>query len=333
MQNMNTPLNNDVHKISVVIPVYRAPKQLEQLVGDLNVLGSVRETPAGLPFRVVEIILVWDGESRVDEDSMRSYASQSELARCVFMARNFGQHAATMAGIQESTGEWVATLDEDGQFLAESIGFLLDRAMESQSELVYGQPLGKSPHRAPRRLASKLARLTFRILTGRRDFAEFSSFRLITGELARNAYVFGSAQAYLDVSLSWFTTRTATVNVAFGSAPVKSSYTLKRLLSHFLRLIVVSGTRPMRIIAVLGTLSSLVGVAMAALLVYRRLVLGFPTGFASVLSVLLVLVGLILVALAVISEYLAVCVRYVVGRPHFVVVPDPNGGPLRRINQ
>jgi len=274
---MNTTPLDEVHKISVVIPVYRAPEQLGLLVRDLDALGSVRSTPAGLPFRVVEVILVWDGENRTSEDSMRSHANQSELARCVFMARNFGQHAATMAGIQESTGEWVVTLDEDGQFLAESIGSLLDRAMETQSELVYGQPLGKSPHRAPRRLASKLARLTFRVLTGRRDFAEFSSFRLITGELARNACVFGSAQAYLDVSLSWFTTRTATAHVSYGDSHVKSSYTVRSLLSHFLRLIVVSGTRPMRIIAVLGSLSSLVGIGLAVLLVYRRLVLGFPT--------------------------------------------------------
>lgn len=327
---MNSAPIDEVHKVSIVIPVYRAPEQLGPLVRDLDALGSVRRTLAGFPFRVVEIILVWDGESRAGEDSMRACANQSALARCVFLARNFGQHAATMAGIQESSGEWVVTLDEDGQFLAESIGLLLDRAMETQSELVYGQPLGKSPHRAPRRFASKLARLTFRILTGRRDFAEFSSLRLITGELARNACVFGGAQAYLDVSLSWFTARTATAQVAFGSEPVKSSYTLRRLLSHFLRLVVVSGTRPMRIIAVLGSFSSLVGMAMAVLLVYRRVVLGFPTGFASVLSVLLVLVGLILVALAVISEYLAVCVRYVIGRPHFIVVSDPNGGPLRR---
>ncbi|NDC47295.1 MAG: hypothetical protein EBZ68_06980 [Actinobacteria bacterium] len=90
------------------------------------------------------------------------------------------------------------------------------------------------------------------------------------------------------------------------------------------------GTRPMRLFAVLGSIASLGGFLLSAALVYRRLVLGFPTGFASTLALLLVLTGLLLLGLAVLSEYVGLIVRSAIGRPLYVPVNDPTQSALTR---
>ena len=88
------------------------------------------------------------------------------------------------------------------------------------------------------------------------------------------------------------------------------------------------GTRPMRIFAVLGGVASIAGFVLSGTLVYRRLVLGFPTGFASTLALLLVLTGLLLLGLAVLSEYVGLIVRSAIGRPLYVPVSNPNHSAL-----
>jgi len=97
-----------------------------------------------------------------------------------------------------------------------------------------------------------------------------------------------------------------------------------------MRLFLTMGTRPMRIFAFLGGLASLSGFVLSAMLLYRRVVLGFPTGFASSLALLLVLTGLVLLGLAVLSEYVGLIVRSAIGQPLYVAVSDPTQSALYR---
>lgn len=318
------------HQISAVIPVYRVAEQLVGLLDELDELSAPRFTPKRRPYVVSETVVVFDGESVESAQALRSLLEGRKRVRAVWLSRNFGQHPATLAGMSASSGEWIVTLDEDGQFPASEIASLLDHALDAKSPVVYGQPSTSSPHPLWRRAGSWFARSLFRLLVGRKDWARFSSFRLILGEVGRGVSAYCTNETYLDVALTWVSPRSSSIEVRYEVEPSASGYRLSGLLGHLVRMLLSMGTRPMRIFAAIGAGAAFMGFLLSLLLVYRRLVMGFPVGFASTLSVLLLLSGVILLSLAVLSEYVGLIVKSATGRPLYVAVADPTKSALFR---
>ena len=137
-----------VHEVSVVVPVYQGEATLKPLVDEIVPLLQITKTPAGNLFRVIEILLVNDNGPDNSAGAIRQLATSQPAVRPVWLSRNFGQHAATLAGIASSGGAWVVTMDEDGQHAPADIGLLIDTAIAANSPLVYGQHEGDAPHTA-----------------------------------------------------------------------------------------------------------------------------------------------------------------------------------------
>ncbi len=176
-----TPLS-----VSVVIPVYRGEDTLPALIDELAALHDTQQTPQGRPYRVSEVLLVWDrGPGRSDE-VLRQLHDKHDWVRPIWLSRNFGQHAATLAGMTSSGGEWIVTMDEDGQQDPAFIGAMLDTAYATDAQLVYGQPTNPPPHGALRNAGSKLAKGIFVRFLADQKFEEFNSYRLVLGEVGRS---------------------------------------------------------------------------------------------------------------------------------------------------
>ena len=117
------------HRISVVIPVYQGEQTLAALVKEIALLAVPTLTAEGHEFQVVELLLVNDhGPDRSDE-VIRELAAAYDFVRPVWLSRNFGQHPATLAGMASSSGDWIVTMDEDGQHDPAEIGDFLDVAL------------------------------------------------------------------------------------------------------------------------------------------------------------------------------------------------------------
>ena len=157
------------HSISVVIPVYSGGNTLPQLLAEIEPLTKPQRTSSGFSFVVSEVLLVWDGGSRHSADSLREIDAQYTWARPIWLSRNYGQHAATLAGMSSTASEWVVTLDEDGQHDPAFIGQLLDCALTQSVQLVYASPSNGRPHGVFRNLSSAGARWMFNRLIGESD--------------------------------------------------------------------------------------------------------------------------------------------------------------------
>ena len=147
-----------VDSISVVIPVYSGAVTLPDLLKELEQLRSTQQTPRGREFRVDEVLLVWDRGIRGSEEVVRELATRDDWVRPVWLSRNFGQHPATLAGMTSSGGDWIVTMDEDGQHDPTYIGEFLDIAYRDRTQLVYASPTNRPPHGAFRNAASWLTK-------------------------------------------------------------------------------------------------------------------------------------------------------------------------------
>lgn len=315
-----------VDSVSVVIPVYNGAVTLPGLVKEIEQLRSIQETPGGHKFCVEEVLLVWDRGVRGSEEVVRELGAREEWVRPVWLSRNFGQHPATLAGMTSSGGDWVVTMDEDGQHDPAFISDLLDTAYRDRAQLVYASPTNRPPHGVLRNAASWLTKWLFvHILVSSDGLGAFNSYRLILGEAARSVAAYAGAGVFLDVALSWVVTNPSTCPVAMRSeGRPASAYTFRRLFSHFWRLVISSGTRPLRFVSVMGFLLALFGFCVAIDSALQRVMGNVDVqGWTSVFVAVLAVGGAILIALGIIAEYIAASASMAMGKPVYVIVRDP----------
>jgi len=274
-----------VESVSIVVPVYQGERTLEPLLAEIHPLVQPNETPHGRRFRVTEVILVHDGAIDNSRAVMDGLASRYPFVMLVWLSRNYGQHPATLAGMAASSGDWVATLDEDGQQDPADIAKLLDRAVEDDAPLVYAKPTTGLPHARWRNAASRLAKLLSVALVGSQWMADVNSFRLVRGEVARSLAAYCGNGVFLDVALSWVVGKSASCPVALRREHGRpSGYTLGKLAAHFGRLMLTAGTRPLRVISVLGSLSIVLGVIISLYVIWAKITHQIPVqGYTSLL--------------------------------------------------
>lgn len=322
---MPPPEDSHVANVSVVIPVYSGEATLPGLVEEIAVLHEVTLTPAGRAFRVSEVVLVWDRGRGGSDVCIRELARTHDWVRPVWLSRNFGQHPATLAGMASSGGEWIVTMDEDGQHDPGYIGAMLDRAYDETAQLVYASPTNAPPHGALRNLGSGFAKWIFKILVGDSGLESFNSYRLILGEVGRSASAYTGSGVYLDVALAWVVS-----DVAVCPMPMRtegrpaSNYSLRKLVSHFGRLVLSSGTRPLALVSLIGLLFLGLGLVYSIWVLANRFLGDYaPQGWTSTFVSILVVGGLTLFSLGVIAQYIRAATNMSLGKPLYVVVRDP----------
>ncbi|WP_308290224.1 glycosyltransferase [Mumia sp. zg.B53] len=320
------------HDLSVVIPVYQGEDHLGPLIDELAPYTEPFTTPGGATAKIGEVLLVDDNGPDDSPSVMRVLAAEHSWVRVVWLSRNFGQHAATLAGMSSTGGDWIVTMDEDGQQDPADIGGMLDTALREQATVVYGQPINQAPHGALRNSASRAAKWLIAKVGGTPEVTKYNSFRLVLGEVGRSVAAYAGAGIYLDVALGWVARPAVTSPVTLRDEGDRvSGYRFRSLLSHFWRMTVTSGTRALRLVSVLGALLAALGVTVAIVLVIAKLAgSDVQAGWTSLITVMLLTSGAILFALGVLAEYIGAAVNMAMGRPAYLVVSDPADGPLGR---
>lgn len=321
--------HDEPHRISVVIPVYQGEATLPGVVESLAAWREPFVTPAGSTACVSEVLLVHDCGPDRSDDIIRQLAATHDWVRPVWLSRNFGQHAATLAGMASSGGDWVATMDEDGQHDPADLGGMLDAALAERADVVYAAPLNPPPHGLLRNVASRAAKRSIRVFSGHPGAERFHSYRLVLGDVARSVAAYSGAGVYLDIALSWVTRRATSAPVTLRPEARPSGYRWRTLMSHYWRMVVTGGTRMLRMVSFLGVFFAFLGFLLAAFIVVARLSGEITvSGWASTMVVLLIVSGTLLFALGVIAEYLGVAVNMAMGKPLYLIVQDRAEGPL-----
>lgn len=319
------------HRISVVVPVYKGERTLPAVIAELAPYFESSISPDGNNYAVSEVLLVFDHGPDDSARVIRALIEEYDNVRGVWLSRNFGQHPATLAGMASAGGDWVVTMDEDGQHDPSAIADMLDTAMRNQSTVVYAEPSNRAPHGALRNLTSKGAKKVVSTLLSNPAAPSYQSFRLVAGEVARSVAAYAGNAVYLDVALGWIASNVSTCPVALrDEGDRQSGYRLRTLLSHFWRMVISSGTRGLRMVSFIGAIFALLGLGMAVYLLIAALTghIAGQQGWTSTMIVLLIGTGAVLFSLGVIAEYVGVSVNMAMGKPAYLIVGDPAVGPL-----
>lgn len=301
--------------ISVVIPVFNEEDNLAALIGRLQpVLRSL-----GRPY---EIVMIDDGSGDGSLAILKDLVRENPELRVVELTRNYGQHAAIMAGFSIVRGDIVVTLDADLQNPPEEIPRLVAE-MENGGYDVVGTIRRRRRDSAFRLGASRLINIVARRITGvhMTDWGcMLRAYRRPVVERMRECHEHAT---FIPALATVFAKRLTEIEVAHEERHGgKSNYPLRKLINLQFDLVASFSDFPMKMLMYGGILMSVLGVCFGVFLAVARLVYGAlwaAQGVFTLFAVLFIFVGLQFFALGVIGEYIGRIYREVRRRPEYVI--------------
>lgn len=300
------------YRYSIVIPVYNS----EQIVAT-TVDEVVRVfTEHGLEH---EVILVNDGSP---DDSWSVIADKARTTPNVValdLLHNYGQHYANLAGLRESTGDYVITMDDDLQNPPDQALLLIDEALTGK-DVVFGEFETKQAA-GYRRLGSKMISKINQRIFGQPPDLPVSNFRILRRDVvnricaARTAYPYMTGQALL------YSRHRSHVKVRHEPRRVGSSnYSTLRILRLVLTILFSYSSFPLRLMAVVGFAVS----AISFLLGGFYLLMGVfgvthVQGWTTLVVLLALFNGFTIAMLSMLGEYVVRTLQAVSSDQHYHV--------------
>ena len=309
--------------VSIVIPVYNEEQSLPELL---------RRTEAACAQlnQTYEIILVDDG-SRDESAQILEDAAKREGSHVVaiILNRNYGQHAAIMAGFEYCKGDVVITLDADLQNPPEEIPRLVAQAALGYD--VVGTVRSNRQDSAWRRWPSRLINLAVQRSTGVAMSDYGCMLRAYRRTVVDAMLACRERSTFIPILANSFARHTTEVVVEHAEREHgDSKYSPMRLINLMFDLVTCMTTTPLRLLSIIGFSMALLGGVFAIMLIVLRLIFGATwagDGTFVLFAVLFVFTGGQFIGMGLLGEYLGRMYSDVRARPRFFIEKIVRAGP------
>jgi undecaprenyl-phosphate 4-deoxy-4-formamido-L-arabinose transferase len=307
---MSAPLS-----LSVVVPVLNEEANLDELI------RRCMET-CGRMARAFEILLVDDGSTDGSREKIAQASAQnSGKVVGVFLNRNYGQHAAIMAGFSQAKGDIVVTMDADLQNPPEEIPKLTEK-IEAGFDVVGSV---RVPRRDPlfRRAASWLINRAVQKTTGVLMHDYGCMLRAYRRHIVEAMLQCHEHSTFIPVLANTFAKEATEVEVSHQArSKGVSKYGIWKLIKLQFDLLTSMTTFPLRLLSALGGIMSAMGLGFGLFLLLMRLAYGSKwaaEGVFTLFAVLFIFVGAQFIAMGLLGEYIGRIYHDVRGRPRYFV--------------
>jgi len=302
----------DAPYLSVVIPVFNEQENIRALH---QALSSVLEALG----KTYEIIYIDDGSTDQSLALLRGAQANDARVTVIEFSRNFGQHAAIFAGFDEARGEVVVTLDADLQNPPEAIPLLV-RTIEKGYDVVGGWREERQDSWF-RRGASKIVNRLIAWSTGVRLRDYGCMLRAYRRNIVQQMAKCSEISSFIPALANSFAKRVTEIQVPHRErAEGRSKYSLRKLIRLNFDLMTGFSLLPIQAISACGLIVALAGIGFGFFLMVRRLVVGPEAeGLFTLFAILFAFIGIQILALGIIGEYVGRIYNEVRKRPRFVV--------------
>ena len=302
-------------KISFCIPCYKSEQTLAKVVDEIR--SSMEKLSDKYEY---EIILVNDASPDKTFDVIGKLVNTYPNITGIDLAKNFGQHAALMAGFAHVTGDILVCLDDDGQTPANEVYKLLEKIEEGE-DVVYAKYDHKK-HSLFRNFGSFINEKMTEFLLGKPKELYVSSYfaakRFIVDEMLR----YDKSYPYVIGLVLRSTKRIANVNVNHREREVgRSGYTLGKLLGLWMNGFTAFSVKPLRIATWIGISCAILGFIYGLYTIIKKFVLGdaVAVGFSALMSSVMFIGGMILFMLGILGEYIGRMYISMNNAPQYVI--------------
>ncbi|MBI5195844.1 MAG: glycosyltransferase [Nitrospirae bacterium] len=281
--------------ISIIIPVFNEEENLLPLYQKLLDITKNSEN-------IFEFIFVDDGSTDKSFSMLYGMSRKDSRVKIIRFSRNFGSHAACLAGLMHSKGDASTFISADLQDPPEIIQQMIDE-WKRGCEVVIGI---REWEGRPLRLLPKI----YYKLVGRfalKNMPEMGTDVFLIDRKVINAVVsMREKNTSIFGLILWSGFNQGIVTYKRGLRHKGASkWTLMKKIKLFIDTFVSFSYSPIRLISLIGILFAFMGFVYALVVIFNRLFLSAPVeGWSSLMVVLLIVSGVQLVMLGILGEYL-----------------------------
>lgn len=301
-------------KISIIVPCYNEEESIPLFYQELNKVSSKIKAN-------FEIIFINDGSSDKTLNILRNLHKEDERVRYISFSRNFGKEAGILAGLEHSTGDYVAMMDVDLQDPPELLIEMYDTITTTDYDCVATRSVSRHGYSFLRKgftklyykIINKLSKTP--IVSGARDF------RLMTRQMVNAILDLKEYNRFSKGIFSWvgFNTKWITFENQKRIAG-KTKWSFWKLFAYSLESIVGFSTIPLTISALVGLLFCLISFIFIIVIILKTLLFGDPVaGWPSLVCIIFFVSGIQLFCIGILGQYLAKTYLEVKKRPIYIV--------------
>ncbi|MBK8982165.1 MAG: glycosyltransferase [Ignavibacteria bacterium] len=298
-------------KISVVSPVYKAGKIVDELVKRVSdEVSKISEE--------YEIILVEDCGGDDSWNKIEENCRKNPNVKGIGLSRNFGQHYAITAGLKAATGDIVIILDCDLQDDPSYFKDLL-KVYDKGNEVVFTKRIRRK-HSFFKKISAKIYNSLFRLFADKNFDLEVGSMTMISSRV-KDEFVKLKDQDRLYIQLlKWIGFKSAYVQVEHKKRfEGKSSYTLSKLFFTAIQGWTSHSDKLLRLSIYSGLLISIVTLLIGIYIVISYFMKSFQAGWPSLIVAVLFSTGLILMSIGITGIYIGKIFEQTKGRPLYII--------------
>lgn len=299
--------------VSFVIPCYCSAATIR------GVISEIERTMETMEKYDYEVILVNDCSPDDTYQVMRELCLENSRIKGLDFTRNFGQHAALMAGFHQSRGDMVVCLDDDGQTPADEVGKLLEK-LEAGADAVYAKYDHKR-HSIFRNFGSKINELMVQYMLGKPKELYVSSYFAVKRFVVEEMVRYENSYPYVIGLVLRSTKRIENVVVRHREREVgHSGYTMGKLMGLWFNGFTAFSVKPLRMATIAGCICAALGFGYGLYTIVKRLVNPMvPDGFSSLMAALMFIGGMLMIMMGLIGEYIGRIYISLNNAPQFVI--------------
>jgi len=303
---------DDKTYVSVLVPVLNEedslPELHRRLLDTLNRIG-----------KSYEIIYINDGSTDSTEVLLEKFHSDDKRVKIIEFNRNYGQHMALFAGFEFAGGEIIVTIDADLQNPPEEIPKLVSKAEEGFEVVATYRKQRKDS------LFRKMPSFIVNKITAKLVGVKLRDYGCMLRAYRRNIVDYMNmcpeSSSFIPALANTFAKRITEIEVAHEERKKGTTkYSLFKLWRLNFDLMTSFSLWPIQIISTLGITIAAVGLLFAMFLLIRRLLIGPEgEGVFTLFGVLFCFIGIQILALGIIGEYIGRIYQEVRRRPRFII--------------
>lgn len=300
--------------LSIVVPVYRSEEILPVLVETIY-----REMQKAALEDAFELLLVNDCSPDHSWSVICALADRFSFVKGISLRRNFGQHNATMAGLNHASGEIVVVMDDDLQHPPGAIAEMIE-TLSNGYDVCYTHYLNRQ-HALWKKAGSCINNWVAKRLLNKPQGIYLSSFKALRKEVVDEVIKYDGPYAYVDGLILDVTGAITSIEIEHQPRLTgEGNYNFRRSLSLWFKMATSFSILPLRLASYVGfSLAALSLVMIGVVLTQKILHPEVAAGWASLMATVLLIGGVQILCIGMIGEYLGRTYLKINGKPQFVI--------------
>ena len=306
-------------KLSFIIPCYASEKTVGQVIEEIDKVVSKN------PRYDYEIIAVNDCSPDNVWKVLKNIAQNNSKVKLINLAKNMNRPGALMAGMSETTGDYIILMDDDGQCPMESLWKLIEPLENGHDVSIAKYPTYKqSKFKSFGTIVNR--KMTEIVMEKPKDLS-FTNFSALKRYIVEEITKYKNPYPYLTGLLLRTTSDIVNVEMEERERITGSTnFTFKKMLNLWINGFTAFSIKPLRISTIVGIITAALGFIYGIYIIIHKLVVHTTVvqGYSSLMAVMLFIGGIIMMMLGMIGEYIGRIYISINNSPQYVIKETVN---------